>query len=84
MGNAIKTGQRFTWSAVDGNTSGEAVVKDVKSDRDEGLSPETEAYVSLWIDATGLSGARRDQAFQILLGADGKSYLDGKKISVEV
>ena len=82
--SSIKIGQQFRWKCEANGTAGEAVVGGVRSDREEGLSPEAEEYVALWIDANGLTGSRAQQSFEILLGTDGQSYLDGTAVTIEV
>ena len=82
MPNQIQTGQPFQWSFADGRSGGEAVVTSSKTDQQQGLSPEAEDYIALWIEATGTSGLRSGQSFEILLAVDGKSYLDGQAITV--
>lgn len=84
----IRVGQRFRWSGSDegrsddGSSSGTAIVKEVRSDQQEGMSPEVEQYAALWIEAEGRSGMRAGQRFTIVLGTDGKSYLDGKPVAI--
>jgi hypothetical protein len=82
--NPIKVGQHFSWNCEADGTAGEAVVAAARNDRQEGLSPEAEEYVALWIDANGLTGSRAQQSFEILLGTDGQSYLDGAAVTIEV
>ena len=82
--NPIKVGQHFSWNCKANGTAGEAVVASVRNDRQEGLSTEVEEYVALWIEANGLTGSRAQQSFEILLGTDGQSYLDGTAITVEI
>ena len=82
--NAIKAGQHFRWTKAEDGSAGEATVIAVVSDRQKGLSPESEDYVALWIRAIGISGTLRQQTFEVLLATDGKSYLDGKPITVTI
>ena len=82
---AIRIGQQFRWERLDAaGAAGTAIVRDVRSDRQEGMSPEIEQYVAAWIEAEGQSGPYRHDRFTVLLGTDGKSYLDGQEITVEV
>ena len=83
MPNQIRAGQYFQWSFADGRSGGEAVVTSTKTDQQQGLSPESEEYAALWIEATGTSGFRSGQSFEILVAVDGKSYLDGQAITVK-
>ena len=82
--NPIKVGQHFSWNCEANGTAGEAVVFGVRNDRQEGLSPEVEQYIALWIEAHGRTGSRAQQSFEILLGTDGQSYLDGTAVTIEV
>ena len=48
----IVIGQRFRWRYVDSNEpSEEAAVVNVRTDREEGFSPEVMDYMALWIEA---------------------------------
>jgi hypothetical protein len=48
----IVIGQRLRWRYVDSNEPSEdAVVVNVRTDREEGLSPEAMDYAALWIEA---------------------------------
>ncbi len=82
---AIAVGQRFRWTKIGGDrSSGTAVVLEIRSDEQEGMSPEVEDYAAAWIEAEGQSGAREHKHLTVLLGTDGKSYLEGDEISVEL
>ena len=81
----IRIGQQFRWRRLDDDrAAGTAIVRNVRSDRQEGMSPEIEQYAAAWIEAEGQSGSFQQQSFTVLLGTDGNSYLDGQRISVEV
>ncbi len=81
----MAVGQRFRWTKLAGDrSSGTAVVCAVRSDEQEGMSPEVEDYAAAWIEAEGQSGAREHKPLTVLLGTDGKSYLEGDEISVEI
>lgn len=81
----MKVGQRFHWTKLGGDhSSGVAVVRAIRSDEQEGMSSEIEEYVAAWIEAEGESGTYEQQPLTVLLSTDGKSYLDGEEISVEI
>ena len=80
----LEAGQHFHWSSSEDGTGGEAVVESVRTDRELGLSSESDQYVALWLTATGVVGSRVGQSFEILLGTDGKSYLEGKVVLLRV
>ena len=85
LNKVIKAGQLFRWTRIaDVRSSGTAIVIAVKSDQEEGMSPETQDYAALWIEAEGRSGTSANEAFSVLLGTDGKSYLDGQEIQVQI
>ncbi len=84
LASSIKVGQHFRWNCEANGTAGEAVVAGIRNDRQEGLSTEVEEYVALWIEANGRIGSRAQQSFEILLGTDGQSYLDGTAVTIEV
>lgn len=48
------------------------------------MSTEVEDYVAAWIEAEGQSGSFEHQTFTVLLGTDGKSYLNGGQVVVEI
>ncbi len=48
------------------------------------MSSAVEAYAAVWIGAEGQSGSLEQKVFTVLLGTDGKSYLDGQEITVEI
>jgi len=80
----VVPGQRFQWTENDGVVSGDAEVLGVRSDIQEGLSPEIEDYAARWMEAKGLSGVRVGETFTVMLGTDGKGYLDGKEICIKI
>ena len=85
LSNAIQVGQKFHWkSRSNGDYVGTAIVKSVRSDQEQGMSTEVEDYAAIWIEAQGESGSLANQAFTVLLGTDGNSYLEGREISVEI
>lgn len=77
----MTVGQRFRWSALDGTASGFAVVVDVRSSRQEGMSPEVEQYAARWLDALPLAGEDRG-ALTFVLGTDGCVYLNGSLVTI--
>ncbi len=83
--DAIRVGQRFHWTSLnDRSSTGIAIVKRVRSDQEEGVSPEIEDYAAQWIEAEGQSGTLEHQNFTVLLGTDGNSYLDGAQVEIEI
>ncbi len=60
------------------------MVRAVRSDNEEGMSTEVADYVAVWIEAEGESGSLERQSFTVLLGTDGKSYLDGRQVAIEI
>ena len=81
----ITVGQHFNWKPIDGGQLAEAVVTGLRSDDQEGLAPETEAYAAVWIEARAVGGDKASQrVFTIMLGTDGKSYVDGQEVSVDL
>lgn len=85
LNNPIHEGQRFEWkNTCDDGFSGNAIVKAVRSNQEEGMSSEIQDYASAWIEAEGQSGSREHEIFTILLNTDGKSYIDGQQISIKI
>jgi hypothetical protein len=81
----VKPGQKFEWQVLEEPTSsGVASVQRVRTDRQEGMGPETEIYVALWIEALGLSGSLSGESFFVTLGVDGNCYLDGRRLSIRL
>ena len=78
----LEVGNHFAWTAIRTSETGEGVVTSLRSDRQEGLSPETEDYAARWAESTGLSGARAGQQFTLLLATDGMIYLDGEQVKL--
>ena len=79
----ITVGKLFSWKPANGGETSNAVVTSVRSDQQEGLSTETEAYAALWIEANSNPGDNSSKhAFTIMLGTDGKSYVDGKEVLI--
>lgn len=81
--NPTEVGQHLSWKCEANGTAGEAIVAGVRDDQQQGLSSEAEEYAALWIEANGLTGSRAEQAFEILIGTDGQSYLDGTAVTIE-
>ena len=83
MDSQLKPGDRVLWTS-DTSGSEEAMVNAVRSDQEEGLSPESEDYVARWAEVTGISGSRTGKKFTFLLGVDGHTYLDGQQVDLRV
>jgi hypothetical protein len=81
----IVIGQRLRWRHADSNDfSEDAVVVKVRSDRDEGLSPEALDYAALWIEAKYVQDSAKAGSFTIMLGTDDLTYIEGKQIIIEL
>ena len=79
----LSVGQRFAWVLVgDSSVHGQGIIEKIRTDRDEGLSPEAADYASLWIEARGISGTRGTETYTVMFSSDSKSYIDGKEITV--
>ena len=80
-----KPGDRFSFCYLDeeDSTPCEAIVQRVLSNREEGLSsPEADFYVAEWLEALPSDPAAPIQSFTMMLGADCKTYIDGRAVSV--
>jgi hypothetical protein len=81
----IVIGQRLRWRYADSNEPSEAaIVVNVRTDREEGLSPEAWDYAALWIDAKYVQDSPTLRPFTIVLGTDKLTYIDGKEITIEL
>jgi hypothetical protein len=81
----IVIGQRFRWKYVDSNETSEAsVVVNVRTDREEGLSPEVSDYIALWIEAKYVQDSPTARPFTIELGTNMLSYIEGKQVTIEL
>jgi hypothetical protein len=81
----ITIGQRLRWRYADSNEpSEEAEVVNVRTDREEGLSPEAEDYIALWISAKYVQGSPEARPFTIVLGTDKLTYIEGKEVTIEL
>ena len=81
----IVIGQRLRWKYVDSNEpSADAVVVNVRTDREEGLSPEAWDYAALWIDAKYVQDSPTLRPFTIVLGTDKLTYIEGKEVTIEL
>lgn len=81
----IVIGQRLRWRYADTNEPSEdAVVVNVLTDRQEGLSPEAMDYVALWIEAKYLQDSPKANPFTILLCTDMLTYIEGKEVAIEL
>jgi len=78
----ITIGQHFSWKPVGSIQMAErAIVTGVRSDRQEGLAPEVEEYAAFWIEARSV-GRSSQKPFTIMVGTDGKNYVDGSEVSI--
>jgi len=78
----VKVGEYFSWKPVGGGQLSQAVVTRICSDQQEGLSPESEEYAAFWIEAQPVVTDRSEHPFTIMVGTDGRSYLEGKEIAI--
>lgn len=84
-----KPGDRFSFTYLDeeGSEPHEAIVQRVLSNLEEGLSsPEADFYVAEWLEAlpSNLDSAPAAPVtcFTMMLGADCKTYIDGRAVCV--
>ena len=81
----VVIGQRFRWRYTDSNElSADAEVVDVRTDREEGLSPEVSDYAALWIEAKYVQDSPKARPFTIELGTDKLTYIGGKEVTIEL
>jgi hypothetical protein len=81
----IVIGQRLRWRYTDSNEfSAAAEVVNVRTDQEEGLSPEAWDYVALWIEAKYVQDSPKAKPFTITLGTDKLTYLEGKEVTIEL
>jgi hypothetical protein len=81
----IVIGQRLRWRYADCNEPSEdAEVVTVRTDREEGLSPEALDYIALWIYAKYVQDPPEARPFTILLGTDMLTYIEGKRVTIEL
>jgi hypothetical protein len=81
----IVIGQRLRWKYAGSNEfSADAVVVNVRTDREEGLSPEALDYAALWIEAKYVQDSPKAKPFTIELGTDRLTYIDGKEVTIEL
>ena len=79
----IVIGQRLRWRYTDSNElSKDAEVVNVRTDREEGLSPEAMDYTALWIEAKYVQDAPTARPFTIMLGTDKLTYIEGKEVTI--
>jgi hypothetical protein len=81
----IVIGQRLCWRYVDSNELSEvAEIVNVRTDREEGFSPEVMDYIALWIEAKYVQDATEAKSFTLVLGTDKLIYIDGKEVMLEL
>ena len=81
----IVIGQRLRWRYADSSVlSEDAEVVNVRTDREEGLSPEATDYVALWIEAKYVQDSPKASPFTIELGTDKLTYIEGKEVTIEL
>jgi hypothetical protein len=81
----VVIGQRLRWKYADSNEPSEdAVVVKIRTDREEGLSPEATDYAALWIEAKYVQDSPTARPFTIMLGTDKLTYIDGKEVTLEL
>ena len=79
----VVVGQRLQWKRISDEEEKAAIVTAVRTNEQEGLGLQIEDFASLWIDVRGLSPGG-SPAFTIMLGTDGKAYLDGEEILTDL
>jgi hypothetical protein len=84
-----KPGDQFSFIYLDeeGSQPQVAIVQRILSNREEGLSsPEADFYVAEWLEALPSNLESAPDApvtcFTMMLGADCKTYIDGRPVSV--
>jgi hypothetical protein len=84
-----KPGGRFSFAYLDeeGSKPHEAIVQRILANREEGVSsPEADFYVAEWLEAlpSNLDSdpAAPVKSFTMMLGADCKTSIDGRPVSV--
>jgi hypothetical protein len=83
MESAIKIGQQFEFALrVDKEFRQKAVVIRVLSNREEGIGPEADYYISDWIEARTLAEPPVDLVF--VLANDWNVYLNGELVDIIV
>ena len=81
----IVIGQRLRWRYADSNESSEdAVVVNVRTDHEEGLSSEAMDYAALWIEAKYVRDSPKEKPFTIELGTDKLTYIEGKEVIIQL
>ena len=81
----IVIGQHLRWRYADSNKlSEQAVVVNVRTDREEGLAPEATDYAALWIEAKYVQDSPNAKPFTIELAVDKRTYIEGKEIAIEL
>jgi hypothetical protein len=81
----IVIGQRLRWRYADSSVlSEDAEVVNVRTDREEGLSPEALDYVALWIEAKYVKDPPQARPFTMVLSTDKLTYIEGKEIAIEL
>ena len=81
----IVIGQRLRWRYADSDEFSEhAEVVNVRTDLEEGLSPETMDYIALWVEAKYVQDSPKAKPFTIMLGTDKLTYIEGKEIAIEL
>ena len=80
-----KPGDRFSFIYLDDESSEphQAIVQRILSNREEGLSsPEADFYVAEWLEALPSDCEAPTTCFTMMVGADCKTYIDGRAVSV--
>jgi hypothetical protein len=83
-----KPGDRFSFSFLDeeGDLSHGAVVENIMSNHEEGLSPEIDEYVADRLEALPLDPPPDWDApvksFAVMLGTNNKTYIQGRLVTL--
>jgi hypothetical protein len=81
----VVIGRRLRWRYADSNElSKDALVVNVRTDREEGPSPEEMDYAALWIEAKYVHASPTARPFTIELATDKLTYIEGKEVTIEL
>lgn len=81
--NDLHPGDRINIMFVDAlDQSAKATVRRFLSDRQEGLSPEADNYVSCWMEVTLDDQDTLPHTQTVAFGTDWKYYMDGREVKI--
>jgi len=84
MDTALKSGQRFKFRLLSDplTPQREAVVVRIRTDLQEGLSPEALEYVAYWVEANEIPSSDPDKLLYFSWATDEHWYLDGESVEI--